>query len=83
MDPDVSERFDRLENNLDRLADIVSSLVQVARSHEERLDRLTEAQARTDEVVKLTQEGLGVLIRMMDDWIRKNPRNGNSQSSGG
>lgn len=73
---DVSERFERLENNLSRLVDVVSTLAQVVKSHEERLSRLTESQVRTDELARQTQEELSGLIRMMDEWIRRNPGNG-------
>ena len=88
MEPEVRERFERMEG-------IVASLIQVAVSHEERLDRITdkldlvgdkldlvgdkldrlaEAQARTDEQIKQTQEELNFLFHMVDDWIRRNPR---------
>ena len=42
----------------------------------DKLDRLAEAQAHTDELIKQTQEELGVLIRMMDEWTRRNPASG-------
>ena len=102
MDPEVNERFERIESSLVRL-------VEIAVSHEERLDRLTAsqerlveshqwiveshqslvqshqslvaAQAKTDEQIKLVNEELGVLIRMMDEWIRNNPRNGSGQKA--
>ena len=94
MEPEVVERFERLEANLNHATDAISALIQLARSHEERLDRLTESQARTDEQIKQTQElikqtqeeirqtqgELTILIRMMDDWIRRNPRNGKGQT---
>ena len=88
MEQEVRERFERMEG-------IVASLIQVAVSHEERLDRITdkldlvgdkldrlaEAQARTDEQIRATQEEikhtreeLDILVHMVDDWIRRNPR---------
>ena len=67
METEVRERFERLEG-------IVASLIQLAQSHEDRLDRLVESQARTDEQIKHTQEELNVLVHMVDDWIRRNPR---------
>ncbi|MBI3666727.1 MAG: hypothetical protein HY236_10985 [Acidobacteria bacterium] len=76
MDPEVSERFERVEANLEKLVGIVSSLTGVAKSHEERLHRLTETQAKTD-------EQLGILIRMMDEWIRRNPGNGKGPAADG
>ncbi len=69
MEPEVNERFERIEGNLDRLIDVVSSLAQVVKSHEERLDRLAEFQAET-------HGELSALIHTMDEWIRGNPRDG-------
>ncbi len=104
MEPEISERFERVETDLRLLRDVASSLVEVARSQEGRLQRLTEAQgllteaegrlteaqgrlteaqARTDELFKQTQGELSVLIRMMDEWIRNNPRNGKGQPPAG
>ena len=79
MDPEVSARFERIETNLDRLTSVVTTLAEVAVSHEERLDRLTASQAKTDQQMKETDERMGVLIRMMDEWIRNNPRDGRTQ----
>jgi len=39
----------------------------------DRLDKLVQVQARTDEHIQHTDERLGVLIRMMDEWIKKQP----------
>ena len=42
----------------------------------EGFEKLRLAQDRTDEQLKHTDEHLGVLMRMMDEWIRNNPRDG-------
>ena len=75
MEPDVRERFERLEANLTQLTQITASLVQVATSHQ-RLDQLTDAERRLNLAQAETQEELSALIRMMDEWIRRNPGNG-------
>ena len=82
MDADVNERFERLENNLGRLVEVVSSLAEVARSHEDRLgaseERLAALDARMDRNAELqakNDEHLAIVIKMMDEWIRNNPRN--------
>jgi len=37
----------------------------------ERMDRLAASQARTDEQLHETDERLNALIRVMDDWIKR------------
>ena len=65
MEPEINERFERIESNLDRLVGVVSTLAEVVKIHEGKFVQ--------------TQEELSVLIRMMDEWIRSNPRNGQGQ----
>ena len=40
------------------------------------LDRLRLAQEETNNQMKHTDQSLGILIRMMDEWIRNSRRNG-------
>jgi hypothetical protein len=72
--------MNRLETNLEQLSGLVLSLA----SRQEQLDnalviladshmKLAEAQKQTVEAQKHTDETLGALIHMMDDWIRRNP----------
>lgn len=82
MDPEVNERFERLENNLNRLVGVVSTLAQVVKSHEERPSTLDEKMVRLAEAQAQTQGELSVLIRMMDEWIKSNPRNGKGPQAG-
>ena len=71
----------RLETNLERLSSLVLSLA----GRQEKLDNalatladshieLLEAQKQTVEAQKHTDESLGTLINVMDEWIRRNPR---------
>ena len=83
-------RIGRLEEAVARLTDAVAPLAQTAKDHEEKfsrvldilatlaeaherataeMDRLRQAQDRTD-------EHLAILIRMMDERIRRNPPSG-------
>ena len=83
MDPEVNERFERLEGIVSGLVTIVAeqekdrvffreSLEQL-RQGDEQLQQGYERLVLADEK---TDEQLGVLIRMMDEWNRNNPRNG-------
>jgi hypothetical protein len=80
MEPEVRERFERLENLVGGLTEVVSGLVTVAaeqgRAMREGFEQLRLRQEKTDEQIKHTDGTLSVLIRMMDEWIRSNPRNG-------
>jgi len=78
MEPDVRERFERLETNLSTLVGVVTTLADVAKSHEERLHEMAKRMDTLAVSQVETQEELGALIRMMDEWIRNNPRNGKS-----
>jgi len=69
MNQETSARFERLEG-------IVAGLLEVVAEHEndrvamrESIDKLRLADEKTD-------EQLGVLIRIMDEWIRSNSGNG-------
>lgn len=79
MDPEVNERFERIENKLETLVDVVTTLAQVATQHEEEIAEIRRIVRETSEQMKHTDESLGVLIRMMDEWIRKNPRDGTTR----
>ena len=128
MDPEVEERFERIERDLADLAHVVVSVDEIVAKHDEmiaelkqttaelkrmvsdhdhrladhdhRLDQLTAIAATfvTDRVAKekefdkfrqgldelrqaqnRTDEELGVLIRMMEEWIRSNRRDGQAQ----
>ncbi|MBI3693639.1 MAG: hypothetical protein HY238_02200 [Acidobacteria bacterium] len=68
------ERLDRVTDKLDLVGDKLDRVAERLDRVAERLDRLAEAQARTDEQIKHTQEELDVLVHMVDDWIRRNPR---------
>ncbi len=39
----------------------------------DRMDKLAQAQARTDEQLRDTDKRLGVLMQMMDEWIKRHP----------
>jgi peptidoglycan hydrolase CwlO-like protein len=80
MPDGLDSRVNRLETNLERLSDLVLSLA----SRQEQLDnalatladshiQLVEAQKQTAGAQKHTDETLGALIHMMDEWIRRNP----------
>jgi exonuclease VII small subunit len=82
---DMEGRKDRVEANLDRLVGIVGTLADHQVAFQDQLNilernvtavaeahkRNKEAQQRNDEAI---DEAINVLIRMMDEWIRHNPR---------
>ena len=64
----------------------MSSLVEVVSAHDGKLNKLTddlillkERQEKTDEQIRATDEKLGILIRLMDEWVRRNPPGGGDQ----
>jgi ABC-type transporter Mla subunit MlaD len=69
----LESRVTRVENNLDRLSSLVLSLA----SRQEQLDNvlatLADSHVKLVEAQKHTDETLGALINMMDEWIRRNP----------
>jgi hypothetical protein len=77
---DQGGRLRRLEEFVEVLA---NAQIEFAAQHQQlltaqvvlagRMDELAQAQKRTDEQLAHTDERLGVLIRMMDDWIRRQP----------
>jgi len=81
-------RMDRVEVALERLVGIVSSVVdrqvvfqdqlislaEIQKRSEEAHKRAEEAHKRTEEAQQRNEEAINVLIRMMDEWIRHNPR---------
>ena len=69
------------EQRLSKLAEIAASLAESAAEHEQAIKKLREAQDRTDEQLRRNEEqqarneeDLSALIRIMDEWIRRNPR---------
>ena len=80
---DHDARIGRLEEAVARLSDVVAPLAQTARDHEEKFSRvldilatLAEAHERLRQAQDRTDEHLAILIRMMDEWIRRNPPSG-------
>jgi ABC-type transporter Mla subunit MlaD len=119
MDAETEGRFQRTEQNIKDLTDIVLSLGRTSSEHDERLERVEGALAQLTEVLtplartvldhdrqiervahlldvlaeqvrqgfvefsagleelrrvqQKHDEQLGILIRMMDEWIRRNP----------
>jgi hypothetical protein len=59
--------MDRVESNLDRLVSVVGVLADQVTIVVRTVGEVAEAQKHND-------EALDVLIRMMDEWIRNNPR---------
>ena len=57
------------EEKFSRVLDIQATLAQAHERATAEMDRLRQAQDRTD-------EHLAILIRMMDEWIRRNAPNG-------
>lgn len=75
-----SERLDRIEGILAALAE---EHVHFAAEHKQlltaqvvlagRMDELAQAQKVTEQHFQDTDARMGVLIKMMDEWIRRNP----------
>ena len=68
------------EKKLAQVIDSIATLQSVASAHDERLaehdgklDALADGLIRLEASQKKTDEQIGVLVRMMDDWIRRNP----------
>ncbi len=69
------------EKKLAQVIDSIDTLQSVVSAHDERLaehdgkfDALADGLIRLEASQKKTDEQLNVLVRMMDDWIRRNPR---------
>jgi hypothetical protein len=62
----LEARIDRVEANLDRLVGVVTTLAENVVRMSDTIIRLEEGQRRNDETI-------GALVRMMDEWIRKQP----------
>jgi len=79
-------RLDRLEGLMEQLID---DHLKFSDEHKKLLTaqvlltdgqaRLAEAQRHTDEQMKATDERIGILIRMMDEWIRNLPGRGTQE----
>ncbi len=75
MDPEVRERFERMEGVVSGMLETVSGLLTLAAEHQRAIDKLRQAQEKTDEQLRQNEESIGVLVKMMDEWIRDR-RNG-------
>jgi peptidoglycan hydrolase CwlO-like protein len=76
MADQIENRIDRIERVVEQLA---TAMVMLAQNQAELTKDVKEAVrgiAELRESQKHTDENLGVLIKMMDEWIRGNPRNG-------
>ena len=71
------EQFGKTGENIERLAEVfagehrqllTAQVVLVA-----RMDELRQAQAASEARSKEQDERIGVLVKMMDEWIRRNP----------
>ena len=77
------ERLDRIERILEVVAGVQR---QFAEHHKQlltaqvvlaaRMDELTQAQKITEQHFQDTDARLGILVKMMDEWIRRNPAPG-------
>jgi hypothetical protein len=75
-----NERLDRVERILEA---VVGVQAQFAADHKllltsqilltDRLDKLVQAQEENERRFQETDERLGILIKMMDEWIRRHP----------
>ena len=75
-----NERLDRMERILEALAEehvaFASEHKQLLRAQvilTDRMDKLAQAQALTEQRFRDTDERIGILIKMMDEWIRRHP----------
>ena len=76
MEPETRERFERVESVLFRLTDTLSSLAEIVSSLAQKMQLLDDKLLSLASAQEKTDEQLGILIRMMDEWVRNNPRNG-------
>jgi hypothetical protein len=68
---DVGRRLTRLEDFVEVMAEEHKRLLTAQVVLTDRMDKLAEAQVRTNEQLRHTDKRMGVLIGMMDDWIRR------------
>ena len=76
MEQETRERFERVESVLFRLTDTLSSLAEIVSSLAQKMQLLDDKLLSLASAQEKTDEQLGILIRMMDEWVRNNPRNG-------
>jgi ABC-type transporter Mla subunit MlaD len=69
----LDSRVNRLETNLERLSSLVLSLANRQEQLDNALATLADSHIELVEAQKHTDETLGALIHMMDEWIRRNP----------
>jgi len=70
----------RSEANLDKLVGVVSVMADHVTILVRTVGEIAEAQKRSEQAHKANEEALNILIRMMDEWIRNNPRTSPSAS---
>ena len=73
MPDGLDSRVNRLETNLERLSSLVLSLASRQEQLDNALATLADSHIELVEAQKHTDETLGALIHMMDEWIRRNP----------
>ena len=76
----IGEARERDSARIMQLEESFRLLVQLARSHDERLVSLAEAQIRTSEQLAETDERLNSLIAVVERYITNKGQNGSSQS---
>lgn len=83
----VEEEREKDSARIKHLEESFALLVELTRTHNERINDLTEAQIRTDEQIKATHEQtketderLNALIAMVDRYIASRGQNGSSQT---
>ena len=67
--------MDRVELNLERLVTVVSTMADQMVGFQNQLGTVIHVLTEVVEAQKRNEETVNILIRMMDEWIRKNPRN--------
>jgi hypothetical protein len=71
----LEARMDRVELNLERLVTVVSTMADQMVGFQNQLGTVIHVLTEVVEAQKRNEETVNILIRMMDEWIRKNPRN--------
>ncbi len=81
----TEEQISRIEEQISTLLGVMDGLVQVSTNHQQTISRLldittalAENAVRHDRQLAEQRENLDVLTRTVDDWIRRNPRNGSA-----
>lgn len=75
--PDSESRIDRLEDNLDKLVNVVSGLAGIVKElaqDQKAMKQESEERFRRIETLQLeTTEKLNALVHIVDEWIRNQP----------